>query len=235
MYASSCTVTRNSGRPGPIQAYIVADSSTSQRMYMRLAVARITPLFLAALWCGCHDRTSPDGILETATVIDPSGDTFGSPGTMWDFTALTVSRDTTSIIIRLDFTTSAFSAQTNLASGMIVFVDFDTDQNVETGGVPAIDEFRPTTGTSVLGADYELAMNDFGTDSTVRVFDANGIITGRVKPVFSGQTVTIRIPRTMLGNDEGFLNAAAIVGTNGRATDIVPESGHLTLNPKASR
>jgi hypothetical protein len=202
---------------------------------MRIAVARITPLLLAALWCGCHDGTSPNGILETATVIDPSGDTFGSPGTMWDFTALTVSRDTTSIIVRLDFTSPTFSVQTNLASGMIIFVDFDTDQNVETGALPAIDEFRPSTGTSVLGADYELAMNDFAADSTVRIFDANGLVTGHVKPVFSGKTVTIRIPRTMLGNDDGFLNAAAIVGTNGRATDLVPESGHLTLNPKVSK
>src|SRR4051812_5695291 len=112
------------------------DYPTSQGQFMRTGVARFIPLVVAALWCGCQDSgTSPDGILETATVNDASGDTFGTPGTFWDFTSLTVSRDTTSIIVRLNFTSNAVSAQRDIAAGMIAFIDFDTDQNVETGAV----------------------------------------------------------------------------------------------------
>src|SRR4051812_27920099 len=179
---------------------------------MRTRVARLTSILLAALWCGCGNDTAPSGILETATVTDPSGDTFGSPGTFWDFTSLTVSRDTTSIIVRLDFTNTAVSSQTNSIGGMIAYIDLDTDQNVETGSFPATDEFRPGSGTSVLGADYVVEMFRYGADSTVAILDATGVTTGRIKPIFNGKSVTLHIPRTMIGNDDGFLNAAAIVG-----------------------
>lgn len=201
---------------------------------MRITGTRLVPflLLLAALSCSA-DATAPrDVILETATALDPTGDTFGSTGTFWDLTALTVSRDSDAVIVKLDLTTTTFSSQSNIASGMIGFIDFDTDQDVSTGLLPTIDDFRPTNGTSVLGADYEVAMLGFTSDSTVAVVDTNGTVTGRVKPEFRGKSVTIRIPRTMLGNDDGFVNVAAIVGTSGRPTDLVPESGHLTLNPK---
>jgi transposase len=53
---------------------------------------------------------------------------------------------------------------------------------------------------------------------------------GQVKPIFSGKKVTVRIPRSMLRDDDGFLNAAAIVGTQGSPTDIAPNRGHLELS-----
>jgi hypothetical protein len=47
--------------------------------------------------------------------------------------------------------------------------------------------------------------------------------------VFAGRRITVRVPKLFLGDDDGFLNASAIVGTARRPTDIVPETGHLTL------
>jgi hypothetical protein len=47
--------------------------------------------------------------------------------------------------------------------------------------------------------------------------------------VFSGKRISGRIPRSALGNDDGFLNAAVIVGTLKEATDIAPNSGHLKV------
>src|SRR3954470_14406475 len=103
---------------------------------MRPSVARFTPWLVAALCLSCSDSTAPSSILETATVTDPTGDTFGVQGTFWDLTSMTVSRDTSAIIVRLDFTTTAVSAMKSIASGMIAYVDFDTDQNSETGAFP---------------------------------------------------------------------------------------------------
>ena len=39
----------------------------------------------------------------------------------------------------------------------------------------------------------------------------------------------VRVPRSMLGDDDGYVNAAAIVGIVGAPSDIVPAEGHLTL------
>jgi hypothetical protein len=50
-----------------------------------------------------------------------------------------------------------------------------------------------------------------------------------VRPTYNGASITARIPRGMLGGDDGFLNAAAIVGTVIEPTDIIPENGHLKV------
>jgi hypothetical protein len=69
----------------------------------------------------------------------------------------------------------------------------------------------------------------FAEDSTVAVLDAVGAVAGRVKPVYTGRRVTMRIPKALIGNDDGFVNAAAIVGNSTLPTDFVPKAGHLTL------
>jgi hypothetical protein len=51
--------------------------------------------------------------------------------------------------------------------------------------------------------------------------------------VFASHSLTIRVPRAMLQNDDGFLNAAAIVGSIHHPTDFVPQTGHLTLGAPA--
>jgi hypothetical protein len=61
------------------------------------------------------------------------------------------------------------------------------------------------------------------------VTDALGNQTGRVRPTFDGHRITIVIPKALLANDDGYLNAAAVAGVVGRATDMIPDRGHLTL------
>src|SRR2546422_2174574 len=52
------------------------------------------------------------------------------------------------------------------------------------------------------------------------------ISTGSVRPRFQGRRITVRVPRALLGNDDGFLNAATVVGSESEPTDIAPENGH---------
>jgi len=44
------------------------------------------------------------------------------------------------------------------------------------------------------------------------------------------QRVTARIPTVLLGGNDGYVSAAAIAGSTGAPSDIVPQTGHLALN-----
>lgn len=165
----------------------------------------------------------------TGKITDASGDTFGNRGAQWDLTAMTITRDTAGITVLLDFSSDLISPTSGDSNAMIGFVDFDTDQDSTTGAATTVDEFRRDGGSTGMDLDFQLALTTYDADSSVGVFSASGGVTGHVKPVFAGRQVTIRIPRAMLDNDDDFLNAAAIVGTQGSPTDIIPETGHLRL------
>jgi hypothetical protein len=118
-------------------------------------------------------------------------------------------------------------------SAIIGFVEFDLDQNEVTGGGSVVDVFRQDGGTTALGVDATVDMSLFGADSTVAVYDSLAQVTGRIKPVFAGRSLTIRVPRAMLANDDGYVDAAAIAGSVHRPTDFAPQGGHLTLDNPA--
>lgn len=170
----------------------------------------------------------------TRTAADPAGDTFGNRGVQWDLTRLTVTRDTGGVSVELEFSTPLIAPTSGDSNAMIAFVDLDTDQDSTTGSTPTVDEFRRNSGSTGMGSDFQVALTSYDPDSTVAIFDEGANLTGRVRPVFAGNKVSLRIPRAMLGNDDGFLNAAAIAGTLASPTDIVPEQGHLEVSEAAS-
>lgn len=190
-----------------------------------------TTLMVAGLLSSCGgDSVAPidDGREISAQVPDPSGDTFGLREGEWDVTALTVTRDAGGITVDLAFSADVVSPTSGDADAMIAFVSFDVDQDAATGFTPTIDEFRRDDGSSAIGAEFELELANYDQNGTVAVRSATGV-TGRVTPAFSGNRVTVRIPKALLGGDDGFLNAAGIVGATGAPSDIIPESGHLEL------
>lgn len=166
-----------------------------------------------------------------ASVSDPAGDTFGTATVRWDLTGMKVTRNLDDIVVALTFAAPLIAPTSGDPNAMIAFVDFDVDQDPATGSVTTVDEFRPTPdGPTGMGKEYELAMTTYAADSSVTLFDAAGNPVGQVRPVFNGNQVTVTIPRSLLGNDDGFLNAAAIVGAGNRPSDIIPEHGHLELS-----
>ena len=179
---------------------------------------------------GCSgDSSGPGAGGASGQVTDPSGDTFGAGTVQWDLTAMTITRDTGGITVLLDFSVNAISPVTGDTNAMIGFVDLDVDQDSTTGFTSTVDLFRPNPGSTGMGADYEIELLGYAADSTVTVSDSMGDPVGQVKPAFNAKRVTIRVPKALLGGDDGFLNASAIVGTDAEPTDIIPESGHLKL------
>jgi len=165
----------------------------------------------------------------SAFTNDPSGDQFGSDSVQPDLVKVTVTRDASGIDVVLDLSANAVSLLTDTIHGVGGFVDFDVDQDSTTGFATWTDLFRPT-GSTGMGEEYYLQFLAFQVDSTVSVHnDSTGTLTGSVRPVFSGKRVSFRIPKTMLGNDDGFVNVSVVVGNNLEATDIAPNSGHIKV------
>jgi hypothetical protein len=191
----------------------------------------------SALACGGNGPYAPvtnDPDANTATVTDPIGDTFSLIAPLWDLTRLTITRDAAGIVIVLDLSANAVSPVSGDEDALIAFVDLDLDQDATTGLKPVSDDHRPDGGSSGTRSDARVNLSVYGADSTVEVTGPHGL-AGRVKPVFEGRHVTVRVPRAMLDNDDGFLNATALVGNSTTPTDIIPEVGHLTLGPRAAR
>ncbi|HEY7685742.1 MAG TPA: hypothetical protein VH833_06490 [Gemmatimonadales bacterium] len=191
-------------------------------------------LFMRALAAGwllvaCGGDSSGPGSTTTATANDPTADFFGAGVTQIDMTGMTITRDTGGIDVVLNFTATVLSPVSGNANALFGQVDFDVDQDTSTGLGSLVDVFRPDTGSTRMGVDFALDLFTYNADSTVNILDTLGAIRGQVRPVFSGSRVSVRIRRTLLGSDDGFVNAAVIIGTASEPTDITPNNGHLRV------
>lgn len=164
----------------------------------------------------------------TARLADPVGDTFVA-NAPWDITALTLARDVGGLTAMLDFSRDVVSPLAGDPAALVALVDLDLDQNPATGSSAVVDEFRQDGKSTGLGVDARIAFADVDEEGNIAVLDGDGRETGRVTPTYDGRRVTVRVPRSMLGQDDGFVNATAIAGIVGAPSDLVPAEGHLTL------
>ena len=190
-------------------------------------------MLIIAVAIGCGGSSGIGGVGDdadvTRTATDPTGDTFGGSPSPWDVTALTLERGADGIDALLDFSRDVVAPMNNDTSAVIAFLDLDLDQQPSTGAGSTVDEFRSDGRSTGLGVDATVNFNDLADDGTVAVVDAQGRTLGRVKPTFEGRRIRVHLPSSVLANDDGFLNAAAIVGRRSRPSDIVPNDGHLSL------
>jgi hypothetical protein len=171
-----------------------------------------------------------DSSAESAT--DPSGDTLGSTGAPLDLTALTVTPDSDAVVLVLDFAQDLPQPVVGASPTITGLVELDLDQDSTTGHAPSVDilhRFLADGGTAGMGADAAIGLAPLDTDSTAPVYDASYRVVGRVKPVFAGRRITIRVPRPLLANDDGRLGATVLIGNGTDVTDYAPSVGHFTF------
>lgn len=181
---------------------------------------RIVVLPAASPPAGAYDAT--------ATADDPTGDTF-TPGATWDITGLTLAREPNLVTVMLDFSRDVVPPATGDATALLAFVDLDLDQSTSTGSSAMVDEYRQDGSSTALGVDARINLAAPGDDGTIPITDGLGRETGRVAPIYAGKRVTVHVPTAMLGDDDGYVSAAALVGIAGAPSDLVPQAGHLEL------
>jgi hypothetical protein len=210
-------------------------------MCSRASALTSLSLVVSALACtGASDVPSwPDvtGDPSTATVGDPIGDTFGLPaGLQWDITALSVTRETDGITVRLDFANTVAMPLAADPNALVGLVELDLDQNRATGKLGYVDQLRKDGGATELGVDAAINISQIAPDSTLLVYNMGGNPVGKAKVTIGGRRLTIHVPAALLDDDDGYVDAAVIVGNQGHSpTDLAPETGHLSLRRPGTR
>jgi hypothetical protein len=213
---------------------------------MRTAMMRsrtiLVPLSLVVSVLACGGSADvismPDvaGDPSSTSIFDPAGDTFGLPGlTQWDVTALAVTREADGITVRLEFANTVALPTPGDPNALVGLVEFDLDQNVATGKLGILDQLRKDGGATGMGVDAGLNLSNIAADSTLIVYDMGGNPTGRAKVAIGGHRLTIQVPSALIGDDDGYLDAAVIVANSRSITDLAPQTGHLSLLPPAPR
>lgn len=182
--------------------------------------------------CGGDAAVSPGEAAKRSEIsaLDPRKDTFGFGASPWDIVAFTMGRDDDAgLAIRLEFTIDVVPPIGGDAGAVVTFIDVDLDQNAATGRPSEVDHFRMDGGATALGVERTIDISELAPDGSATVYGVRGEILGRIVPVYAGRTLTLRLSPELLGGDDGYVNAAAIVGTVGSASDVAPNAGNLSL------
>jgi hypothetical protein len=170
---------------------------------------------------------APEAGILAFNLVDPAGDTLRETETNLpkaiDLLSLRGDFKGDALILTATFSgpvTGGFGAPNFLVG----YFEFDIDDNVSTGG-PYLSTVYGGSGS--LGMDYRLTL--YGSDAGI----SNETTSQPPNPVpiqvtYSGNTVVLRVPMSLLGNDDGNFSLVGVFGTLDHATDLFPNSGFAT-------
>jgi hypothetical protein len=159
-----------------------------------------------------------------ATLLDPVGDTFGMDALQMDITSVDAIYDAGTLRFIVTCAGSISPASAGLSNSIKGFVDLDTDRNSLTGEASFVSTYGPSPAPD-LGDEFYV---DLFTESIhpgeVDVFDAvTGTVVGTIPVDFGSNSLSLIIPLSLLGGDDGLVNYAVIAGTLTEATDEAPD------------
>lgn len=164
--------------------------------------------------------------VEKDSATDPAGDTFGSGPTQIDLSGLSANVVGTNLEIVLSFHGAIETPDGEGANVLDALIDLDVDQNGSTGGEAWTDALSGSATTG-MGIEFYVDIAAFDSeDGTVSVLDDDEIQVGRAPVSFTGNSVTVLVPLTVI-QDEGAVNVAAVVGTPDEPTDKAPNNGSV--------
>jgi hypothetical protein len=136
------------------------------------------------------------------------------------------------VVFHMRFNQDARSSDEGGPNTVHGFIEIDIDQDSTTGNTPIIDT-RPGGTKTGMGIEYRIIIQLVGGRHQVSVLPS-GATVFRARAAFTGKTVTIRVPLSALGGDDGNMDYGILVGTpldelgilaQTDPTDWVPESG----------
>ena len=193
----------------------------------------VAALAALALGCGSPAALTDPGSPFDFAFDDPAGDTVAPPADApadlpppIDLVAITGSVTPDRVTIVLTFVDPVSPWSAHLPSSLDGFLDLDTDESASTGLTSA--------GGTGLGADYYLDLRDLKPGQLALVNYAARSF-GYVPVTFAGNTVTIEILRSDLGDDDGQFLMSLVVGVEGQPiTDVAPDQGGYAVHRPAS-
>lgn len=180
------------------------------------SVQGLTPVTFTA------SAIAPDAGVPAFNLVDPVGDTIANPegasprahdvvGLRGDF-----KRDSLIVTVTFNSPISPGSISENAIGG---FLEFDIDDSRLSGIGPVSNAFGATAD---LGIEYQLDM--FDSDGTT-LFLYSLTAEAPVKASFTGNSVVVRIPMSLLASDDGNFAIVGVIGNTIRPTDLLPNAG----------
>ncbi len=207
-------------------------------------VATITNATITATQVGYVGITSSATVTieppAEADLVDATGDSFSGTGTAYDVKGITTLLTATTLTVNIEF---AAAPTLPLTSGVVAtsaqlagFLCFDTDEDPATGWLSANSYYCPcaTPGVSAIGVEYFVDL--FSRDATgypIRSTASPATPVGRATPSLTGDVLTLTIPLTALGGDDGITGMNALLGNGAVPGDCVPDSVAALVTGKA--
>ena len=196
----------------------------------------ILALSFAAIACG-GEPTGPIGLDPNSnggfqhSFSDPVGDTLPPPANVFnralDAEGMDVGLTAESIFVRVRFTSPISLWSSKSLNSIDGFIDFDFDDNPNTGYISATEEFGGVDAQ--MGVETYISLRDDGAGTMMRrVGDTQEWREVRVQ--VAERSFTVRFSRADVGENNGVFRVSAMIGgTNREITDLVPSTGHYRV------
>lgn len=196
----------------------------------------ILALSFGAIACG-GEPTGPIGLNPGGnggfqhSFADAIGDTLPPPVNVFnralDAEGLDVGLTADSIFVRIRFTSPISSWSSTSLNSIDGFIDFDFDDNPNTGYISATEEFGGVDAQ--MGVETYISLRDDNAGRMMRrVGDTQEWREVRVE--FAERSFTVRFARADVGETNGVFRISAMIGgTNREITDLVPSTGHYRV------
>ena len=179
-------------------------------------------------------------VIGVNSIADPVGDRVpGAGGVPPDLIAYQGLVIDGMVVFHMRFNQTANSSAVGGPNAVHGFIEMDIDQDSTTGSIPITDS-RPVGTETGMGVEYRIFIQLQNGRHEVSILPSQSSVY-LAEAAFSGRNVTIRVPLSVLGGDDGNMNYAILVGTNkpgelgilGQTTptDWAPESGWVTIVP----
>jgi len=162
-----------------------------------------------------------------AALVDGLGDSFAGPP--YDVASIRTSRTSTTltVVITLATTPTIPPAGGVVGAGNLAgFICFDTDENAATGWPSANYFLCPCVPASTeFGVDYFIHLfsrNALGNYDIISTF--TGLDVGDAVPSVTPTVLTLTIPLTDLGADDGITDMNSVLGDDVGPTDCIPDA-----------
>lgn len=163
-----------------------------------------------------------------AELVDAIADAFG-PAT-YDITSIRTSRTSTTLTVTITFnpaTPPTIPSPGSLvgAGDLAGFITFDTNQGAP--GIPSANSFFcPTLPLSATWVDFFVFLFFRNAAGNYDIYETTFFTdVGDATPTLVGNVLTLTIPLTDLGGDDGITNMNSVQGDDVAPTDCIPDEG----------
>lgn len=169
---------------------------------------------------------APDEGIVAFDVADPAGDTMAHSDTLppaIDILRLRGDFKRDSLILTMTFAAPVRPSNAQAPNSIGGEIEMDMDDDALTGRPPDSNMFG---ASAVIGVDYLIDLFD-AFPVLLLVQSRLGITHARVS--YPGNSIVIRLPLSMLGDDDGNFALASVVGPYVWASDLFPNTGQLVV------